>query len=417
RYYNPEDYIFEYYNSTGALIFSANIDGIFRGTEANVVKLVKVNQYSDINGSVLISNASYVYKTGNPTIMSWKLYEGYNITIKDFGINGNKVWLELSKNSSILEDSIISDGNMFTYTQNGIEILKGTIGVFKGTLAYSVKLVNVSQYSEVNGNLLVSGVSKIFATGNPSGEIWKLYEGYSLDPKDSDLDGNKVWLSLSKNGVVVKEDILQGGDTFTYYNSSGVLVFTAKVDAVYRGTEANMVQLRDVMQFSEVDGRILLEFGIKTLTTSSSFTVWAGINLPFNWQTFTQNKITFIGLATGGNPPYNYSWYDNGNNIGNGSSFTSTLGVGTHTITLTVTDSRGATATDQIVIDIKPSKVKGDFNNNGRVDIGDVAKVAYMVVGKVPSDLSADFNNNGRVDLGDAAKIAYYLVGKMDSLD
>jgi len=60
--------------------------------------------------------------------------------------------------------------------------------------------------------------------------------------------------------------------------------------------------------------------------------------------------------------------------------------------------------------------IKGDFNNNGRVDIGDVAKVAFMVAGKVPEDLNADFNGNGRVDIGDAAKIAFYLAGKVSEL-
>ncbi len=60
--------------------------------------------------------------------------------------------------------------------------------------------------------------------------------------------------------------------------------------------------------------------------------------------------------------------------------------------------------------------IKGDLNNNGRVDIGDVSKVAFMVAGKVPEDLNADFNNNGRVDVGDAAKIAFYLAGKVSEL-
>ena len=62
------------------------------------------------------------------------------------------------------------------------------------------------------------------------------------------------------------------------------------------------------------------------------------------------------------------------------------------------------------------TEVKGDFNNNGNVDIGDVAKVAYMLVDKVADDIGADFNGNGRVDIGDAAKIAYYLVGKVPEL-
>ena len=58
----------------------------------------------------------------------------------------------------------------------------------------------------------------------------------------------------------------------------------------------------------------------------------------------------------------------------------------------------------------------GDFNGNGRVDIGDVAYVAYIVVGKLPYDERADFNGNCRVDIGDLAKIAYYLIGKIDKL-
>ena len=60
--------------------------------------------------------------------------------------------------------------------------------------------------------------------------------------------------------------------------------------------------------------------------------------------------------------------------------------------------------------------MNGDLNNNGYVDIGDVAKVAFMVAGKVPEELSADFNNNGYVDIGDAAKIAFYLAGKVSEL-
>ncbi len=60
--------------------------------------------------------------------------------------------------------------------------------------------------------------------------------------------------------------------------------------------------------------------------------------------------------------------------------------------------------------------IKGDFNGNGQVDIGDVAYVAYMVVGKIEPDLKADFNGNGRVDIGDLAKIAYYVLGKINEL-
>jgi len=61
-------------------------------------------------------------------------------------------------------------------------------------------------------------------------------------------------------------------------------------------------------------------------------------------------------------------------------------------------------------------RVKGDLNNNGLLDIGDAAFVAYMVVGKAPEDLLADFNGNGAVDIGDAAKIVYYIVDYISEL-
>jgi len=60
--------------------------------------------------------------------------------------------------------------------------------------------------------------------------------------------------------------------------------------------------------------------------------------------------------------------------------------------------------------------VKGDFNFNGKVDIGDVSVVAGMVVGKVKPDLRADFNGNGRIDIGDLAKIWYYANDLIDTL-
>jgi len=69
-----------------------------------------------------------------------------------------------------------------------------------------------------------------------------------------------------------------------------------------------------------------------------------------------------------------------------------------------------------LLLDALSIRVKGDFNDNSLVDIGDAALVAYMVVGKAPEDLLADFNGNGRVDIGDAAKMAYFTVGRIGGL-
>jgi parallel beta-helix repeat protein len=60
--------------------------------------------------------------------------------------------------------------------------------------------------------------------------------------------------------------------------------------------------------------------------------------------------------------------------------------------------------------------MKGDFNNNNRVDIGDVSYVSYMVAHLIPSYPMGDVTGDGSIDVGDAAKIAWYYVGKIGNL-
>ncbi|UUX91880.1 PKD domain-containing protein [Methanoplanus endosymbiosus] len=123
--------------------------------------------------------------------------------------------------------------------------------------------------------------------------------------------------------------------------------------------------------------------------------------------------VKFSDLSTGN--PVSWSW-----SFGDGE--TSTLqnpehnytSPGNYTVSLTVTDNAGSdTETKAEYVLVYP---KGDFNHNGRVDIGDAAIVSYMVINKAPVDLKADFNGNGAVDIGDASKIAYYVAGKIPYL-
>jgi hypothetical protein len=77
-------------------------------------------------------------------------------------------------------------------------------------------------------------------------------------------------------------------------------------------------------------------------------------------------------------------------------------------ITITALVDGSQVASQQITIG--NPWIRGDFNNNGRVDIGDVARVASMVTGLTEVDPRADFNQDGCVDGADAAKIAWYYV-------
>ncbi|MFA5213674.1 MAG: right-handed parallel beta-helix repeat-containing protein, partial [Methanoregula sp.] len=85
---------------------------------------------------------------------------------------------------------------------------------------------------------------------------------------------------------------------------------------------------------------------------------------------------------------------------------------GNRSVFVTNPDNQSGTLSDGFRV-----RLRGDFNGNGAVDIGDVTLVAYMVVNRAPSQIpAADFNSNGIVDIGDAAKIAWFGVGKITVL-
>ena len=243
------------------------VDRVFRGCEANAVKLVNVNQYSDVTGTALLVDGSHFYKSGDPDGMSWELMGGYVLTMKDledtsygwyyYHHGADKVWLELSKDGIVLKEDILEPGDLFEY-RNGLKSVDCVVeAVFGGTLADVVKLRNVNQYSST-GVQLIDNESKTYASANPTGEIWERWEGYSLNPKDINLCGNKVWLSLSKDDVAVKDEIIDCDGWFRCYNATGALIFNTYVDAVFRGTESNIVQLRYTTQHSDIDGCLLV---------------------------------------------------------------------------------------------------------------------------------------------------------------
>jgi hypothetical protein len=55
--------------------------------------------------------------------------------------------------------------------------------------------------------------------------------------------------------------------------------------------------------------------------------------------------VTLTANPSGGTPPYSFQWFDGGTSIGTGNPLTVTLAPGDHSITVTVTDSTGCSAT------------------------------------------------------------------------
>ena len=111
------------------------------------------------------------------------------------------------------------------------------------------------RYVAINGSadkiceLLVEfedGDRKTLATG----EEWNLGGGFSLVAYPIDVEGAKVLFHLSKDGGGLDESVVSVGEVYTYTADIGdeddVPVFSCYVDDVFRGRDANIVQIKYV---------------------------------------------------------------------------------------------------------------------------------------------------------------------------
>ena len=65
--------------------------------------------------------------------------------------------------------------------------------------------------------------------------------------------------------------------------------------------------------------------------------------------------------------------------------------------------------------------IKGDTNGDGKIGIGDYAKINDSILGKTTMsgayNLAADTNNDGKIGIGDYAKVKDYILGKLKSIE
>lgn len=92
-----------------------------------------------------------------------------------------------------------------------------------------------------------------------SGATFPLKEGYELRIKEVDLDGNKVYLSISKDGDEVDSKVIEPGSTvssstFTYDDEIGsedVPIIAVHVQSVFRGKEEDLATIEGIFQVSD----------------------------------------------------------------------------------------------------------------------------------------------------------------------
>ena len=97
-----------------------------------------------------------------------------------------------------------------------------------------------------------------------SGTPLKMEEGYELAIKSIDIDGNKVYLELSKDGAVVDSKVISPSkdnptmaDKTYYYkkdvgDSKDLVIIAAHFKNAFRGSDSNLATIDGVWQISDV---------------------------------------------------------------------------------------------------------------------------------------------------------------------
>ncbi len=104
------------------------------------------------------------------------------------------------------------------------------------------------------------------------GEALDLGSGYSLTAKQIDTDGNKVWLELQKDGVLIDNAIVSVNTNNTTWTlektvsgEKDTVIFRVQVNQVFQGTEASLVEIKGLWLIDATESNIL------TLTTDQTF--------------------------------------------------------------------------------------------------------------------------------------------------
>ncbi len=120
------------------------------------------------------------------------------------------------------------------------------------------------------------------------GEEWDIGGGFTLVAQQIDIDGDKVYLVLYKNGVYLADTILNAGSSDLQYRvwtytkdvagESDVPVLSLYLSGLMQGTETDYVQIKYLFL---IDDENILEISCDTIYD----------NMEINWGSWTRSRI------------------------------------------------------------------------------------------------------------------------------
>ena len=226
----------------------------FRGVNKNLVTIDHIWQNSEENPDLVLINGSRSLTI--TTEMPLSLDEGYELTAQSVDIDGDKTYLELSKDGEVVSSQVVIPANevddTFICSKPGTsqEIRVHFKNAFRGANKNLVTIDHIWQNSEKNPDLVLINDSRSLTIATEMPLL--LDEGYELTAQSVDVDGNKTYLELSKDGEVVASKVIisanEVADTFVYIEPGTQKELIVHFKNAFRGAEGGFATIDRISQ-------------------------------------------------------------------------------------------------------------------------------------------------------------------------
>ena len=262
-------------NAKGVEVIRIRFKNAFRGADQDVTAVDWIWQVSDADlNQVLINNSSKAIITSSTPL---ELKEGYELAIKSTDLDGNKLYMELSKNGEVVDSTVVippmTIDDLYTYSAEDTKIIEIHFkNAFRGDDQDLATADRIWQVSDTDLNqVLINNSSKAIITSSTPLE---LKEGYELAIKSTDLDGNKLYMELSKNGEVVDSTVvippMTIDDLYTY-SAEDTKIIEIHFKNAFRGDDQDLATADRIWQVSDTDlNQVLINNSSKAIITSST---------------------------------------------------------------------------------------------------------------------------------------------------
>ncbi|GEM_PF-1047058 len=267
---------------------SIRVKNVFRGAEQDRVVVDRVLQTSgDQPSRVIYENFDETIVTSDNPL---KLEEGYELVVAEVDLNGGKAYVELYKDGVLVDSVVITPpralgSETYTYSVDttgaeDAEIIRVHFkNAFRGPMLDVATADTIWQASEYQPYPVIheSSEETVITTLEPL----VLKEGYELNVAAIDLDGEKVYVELFKDGamvdsaVITPPDAAPGDGAYSYSvdadATEGVELISVHFKNAFRSAEQDLATVDLIWQISEdQSSRVIYESSDETIVNSGA---------------------------------------------------------------------------------------------------------------------------------------------------